>query len=55
MAPVPDDGRGALLPADLRIRGYHRLVSNAKGYGPWPGMQRAADNPNFDPNYVITI
>jgi hypothetical protein len=47
MSPAPDDGRGALRPADLWIYGHTheafdstvgatRVVSNAKGYGPWP-------------------
>ncbi|MCK1603466.1 metallophosphoesterase [Bradyrhizobium sp. 166] len=65
MAPAPDDGRGALLPADLwafghthesfdQVIGSTRLVSNAKGYGPWPG-QRTWDNPDFNEKLVIEI
>lgn len=65
MTPAPDDGRGALRPADLWVFGHThesvdttvgatRLVSQAKGYGPWkPG--ETWDNPNFNPNYVIEI
>jgi len=66
MAPALDDGRGALRPADLWIFGHThesvdttvgstRLVSNGKGYGPWPPCETTWDNPNFDPNYVIEI
>jgi predicted phosphodiesterase len=65
MVPSPDDGRGALRPADLWVYGHThesfdgligstRVVSNAKGYGPVrPG--ETWDNPHFDPNYVIEI
>jgi hypothetical protein len=49
MSPGADDGRGALRPPDLWIYGHThesfeatigltRVVSNAKGYGPWPGQ-----------------
>lgn len=66
MSPVPDDDRGALWPPDLWIYGHThesedtvifstRVVSNAKGYGPWPPQQRAWDNLHFDPNLVIEI
>lgn len=66
MSPVPDDDRGALWPPDLWIYGHTheyfdavifstRVVSNAKGYGPWPPQQRAWDNPHFDPDLVIEI
>jgi predicted phosphodiesterase len=66
MSPRPDDGRGALRPADLWIHGHThesfdavigatRVVSNAKGYGPWPPREHAWDNPHFDPHYVIKI
>ncbi|MCK1365179.1 metallophosphoesterase [Bradyrhizobium sp. 62] len=65
MVPGPDDGRGALRPADLWIYGHTHtsfqdlvgtslLVSNAKGYGPNVG-QTTWDNPRFDPHYVIEI
>jgi predicted phosphodiesterase len=65
MVPAPDDGRGALRPADLWIFGHThesvdtrvgatRLVSNSKGYGPWRSNQ-TWDNRRFDPNYVIEI
>jgi predicted phosphodiesterase len=63
-APVAD-GKNALRPADVWIHGHThesfdgvigstRIVSNAKGYGPWPGHPEW-DNPNFDPNFVIDI
>lgn len=66
MSPAPDDGDGALGPPDLWVYGHThesfdavigatRVVSNAKGYGPWPPQQRAWDNPRFDPNFVIEI
>lgn len=65
MSPAPDDARGALRPPDLWIYGHThesfdamvgdtRVVSNAKGYGPWP-PQLAWDNPHFDPNFVLEI
>jgi predicted phosphodiesterase len=66
MSPAADDGRGALRPADIWIYGHThesedtvightRVVSNAKGYGPWLPECRAWDNPRFDPNFVIEI
>jgi predicted phosphodiesterase len=66
MSPAHDDGRGALLPADVWIYGHThesedtmightRVVSNAKGYGPWLPKRRHWDNPSFDPNFVIEI
>lgn len=66
MAPALDDGRGAMRPADLWIYGHThesadtvigatRVVSNAKGYGPWLPQQRAWDNRRFDPSLVIEI
>lgn len=66
MSPGPDDGRGALRPPDLWIYGHThesfdavigdtRVVSNAKGYGPWLPQQRTWDNPRFNPNLVIEI
>ncbi|GLR89741.1 metallophosphoesterase [Bradyrhizobium iriomotense] len=66
MSRAPDDGRGALRPPNLWIYGHThesfdllvgetRVVSNAKGYGPWPGQQRTWDNENFDQNLVIEI
>jgi predicted phosphodiesterase len=66
MSPAPDDGRGALRPADIWIYGHThesedvtightRIVTNAKGYGPWLPKHRAWDNPRFDPNLVIEI
>jgi predicted phosphodiesterase len=67
MWPAPiGDGKPALRPADVWIFGHThesedtvigatRVVSNAKGYGPWPPQQRAWDNPRFNPNFVIEI
>jgi predicted phosphodiesterase len=66
MRPAANDGRGALKPADLWIYGHThesedtvigatRVVSNAKGYGPWLPQQRAWDNRGFDPNLIIEI
>lgn len=67
MWPAPiADGKNALRPADLWIHGHThesedvtightRIVSNAKGYGPWLPKWRAWDNPRFDPNSVIEI
>jgi hypothetical protein len=39
---------------DFKV-GRTRIVSNSKGYGPWPPKQRGWDNMRFDPNYVIEI
>lgn len=66
MRPAPDDGRGALRPADLWIYGHThesfdamigetRVASNAKGYGPWLPEQRTWDNPNFNEKLIIEI
>jgi predicted phosphodiesterase len=67
MSPQPaGDGRDALLPADLWVFGHThesfdavvggtRVVSNAKGYGPWPPRERTWENARFDPNFVIEI
>lgn len=66
MVPAPDEGRGALQPADLWIYGHThesfdaivgetRVVSNAKGYGPWPGYRRTWDNPSFNERLIIEI
>jgi predicted phosphodiesterase len=35
--------------------GNARLVTNAKGYGPWPPGEPTWDNKDFDPNFVIEI
>jgi predicted phosphodiesterase len=62
MRPTSND----VKPADVWIYGHThesedvvigrtRLVSNAKGYGPWPPHQRRWDNPRFNPNLVIEI
>ena len=64
-APATDD-RNALQPADLWIYGHTheseditigqtRIVSNAKGYGPWMPRERRWDNPHFNPKFVIQI
>ena len=66
MSPMPDDGRGALRPADVWIYGHThesedaligqtRVVTNAKGYGPWLPKYRTCDNRSFDPHFVIEI
>ena len=66
MWPAPiEGGRHPLRPADLWIYGHThesedvtmatRVVSNAKGYGPWLPQHRAWDNAHFDPNFVIEI
>jgi predicted phosphodiesterase len=67
MWPAPNEGgRNSLRPADLWIYGhthesedvtigYTRVVSNAKGYGPWMPRHRTWDNPRFDPNFVIEV
>jgi hypothetical protein len=39
---------------DITI-GHTRIVSNAKGYGPWLPKHRTWDNPRFDPNLVVEI
>jgi predicted phosphodiesterase len=66
MTPAPDEGSGALTPADLwvfghthesvdtKVRRATRVVSNAKGYGPWR-VRETWDNPHFDVNFVIEI
>jgi predicted phosphodiesterase len=67
MWPTPIEGaRNSLRPADLWIYGHThesedvtigctRVVSNAKGYGPWIPQLRTWDNRRFDPNFVIEI
>lgn len=66
MSPAADDGRGELRPADMWIFGHthqsfdsvvgnSRVLSNAKGYGPWPGQQTTWDNQNFDEKLVVEI
>lgn len=66
MSPAPDYGRGELRPADLWIFGHThessdriggratRLVSNAKGYGPWK-LGDDCQNSDFDVSLTITI
>lgn len=67
MTPAPDDGRGALRPADLWVFGHThetfdseigpttRVVSNGKGYGPWPPREPTWDNPNFNERLIVEI
>ena len=67
MWPGPiEGGPNSLRPADLWIYGHThesedvtigstRVVSNAKGYGPWAPQHRAWDNSHFDPNFVIEV
>jgi predicted phosphodiesterase len=67
MWPAPIwNGFEARRPADLWIFGHThesedvtightRIVSNAKGYGPWLPKHRTWDNPRFDPNLVVEI
>jgi Icc-related predicted phosphoesterase len=38
-----------------RIVAGTRLVTNQKGYGPWPPKELTWDNPKFDPHFVIEI
>ena len=38
-----------------RLIGTARVITNAKGYGPWPPMEPTWDNPQFDPRLVIEI
>jgi hypothetical protein len=66
MVPAPDDGRGAQRPANIWAFGHThesfdavvgsstRVVSNAKGYGPWK-QGETWDNPHFNVNLVIEI
>jgi hypothetical protein len=35
--------------------GNTRLITNAKGYGPWPPGEPTWDNKDFDPNFIIEI
>jgi predicted phosphodiesterase len=39
---------------DFKV-GHTRIVSNSKGYGPWPPQIAHWDNSHFDPKYVIAI
>jgi hypothetical protein len=38
-----------------RLIGATRVITNAKGYGPWPPRELTWDNPDFNPNFVIEI
>ena len=60
MWPAPiADGKNALFghmhESEDAVMRCTRVVSNAKGYGPWLPNCRTWDNPNFDPNFVIEI
>jgi len=66
MSTAPDGGNGALQPANLWVYGHThesfdavigetRLVSNAKGYGPWSPREKTWDNPHFDPRFTIEL
>lgn len=66
MWPASIDANQNFMPADVWVFGHThesedvmigqtRVVSNAKGYGPWPPQHRSWDNPRFDPNFVIEI
>lgn len=67
MVPWPDEGNGALRPADLWVFGHTherfdamvgqavRLLTNAKGYGPWPGRMPSWENPTFDERLIIEV
>lgn len=61
-----DDGKAALRPAAAWLFGHThesfdaivgetRLVSNSKGYGPWPPKESRWENPRFDPNFILEI
>jgi predicted phosphodiesterase len=39
---------------DVKV-GQTRVITNAKGYGPWPPSQRMWDNSTFDPMLVVEI
>jgi Icc-related predicted phosphoesterase len=66
MSPAPDNGSGSLFPPEIWIYGHTheseditigstRVISNAKGYGPWPPKYLTWDNLRFDPNLIIEI
>jgi predicted phosphodiesterase len=66
MLPQPADAeRGPLRPAEIWVHGHThesfdavvgatRVVSNAKGYGPYIGDQ-GWENPRFDPGLVVEV
>ena len=35
--------------------GATRIITNAKGYGPWPPAEKTWDNANFNPTFTIEI
>lgn len=60
------DGVDALRPADVWLFGHTHetiqtvvsetlVVSNSKGYGPWPPRESRWENPHFDPNFILEI
>lgn len=60
------DGLDALRPADVwlfahthesfrALVGETLVISNSKGYGPWPPRERRWENPYFDPNFILEI
>lgn len=60
------DGVDALRPADVwlfahtheffhAVIGETRVISNSKGYGPWPPKESRWENPHFDPNFILDI
>lgn len=60
------DGVNALRPADAWLYGHTHeslekvvgetlVVSNSKGYGPWPPKETRWENPRFDPNFILDI
>lgn len=68
MNPQPaTDEKAALRPADAWLFGHThesfdaavgettRVVSNSKGYGPWPPKESRWENPHFDPNFILEI
>lgn len=67
MRPQPAaGGKDALRPADLWVFGHThesfdavvgstRVLSNAKGYGPWPPRATTWENASFDPSLVVEI
>ncbi|MEY9418040.1 putative phosphodiesterase [Bradyrhizobium japonicum] len=67
MSPQPAaDDLDALRPADVWLFGHTHesfravvgqtlVVSNSKGYGPWPPKESRWENPHFDPNFILEI
>jgi predicted phosphodiesterase len=66
LSAASDSKRNTLQPADLWIYGHThesfdamvgetRVVSNAKGYGPWLPRPKTWDNPDFNPNLIVNL